>query len=66
MGGLVTCWSKGVKLSEPRPFDWDEFEAINRKHDGHEAFWVERLAQDEHDFAHVQLYQSAEDQSMHQ
>ncbi|CAI7622301.1 unnamed protein product [Penicillium pancosmium] len=40
-GGLVTYWSKGLKLSEPRPFDWDEFEAINKKHDGHDAFWVE-------------------------
>lgn len=39
--GLVTYWSKGVQLCQPRPFDWDEFEAINRKHKGSSAFWVE-------------------------
>lgn len=33
--GLITYWSKGVQLCEPRPFDWDEFEAINQKHDGY-------------------------------
>lgn len=38
---LVTYWSKGKKLCEPRRFDWDEFEAINAKHDGHQSFWVE-------------------------
>lgn len=39
--GLVTYWSKGVQLCQPRPFDWDEFEAINKKHNGSSAFWVE-------------------------
>ncbi|KAJ5407686.1 hypothetical protein N7509_001569, partial [Penicillium cosmopolitanum] len=39
--GLVTYWSKGVQLCEPRLFDWDEFEAINQKHDGYKDFWVE-------------------------
>ncbi|KAJ5974597.1 hypothetical protein N7481_011807, partial [Penicillium waksmanii] len=39
--GLVTYWSKGAQLCEPRPFDWDEFEAINQKHDGYKDFWVE-------------------------
>lgn len=42
--GLVTYWSKGKQLCEPRPFNWDEFEAINRKFDGHKAFWVEGVS----------------------
>ncbi|KAJ5214883.1 hypothetical protein N7468_010562 [Penicillium chermesinum] len=40
---LVTYWSKGQQLSQPRPFDWDEFEAINAKHQGHKSFWVEGI-----------------------
>ncbi|KGO36714.1 hypothetical protein PEX1_026270 [Penicillium expansum] len=39
--GLVTYWSKGVQISQPRPFDWDEFEAINSHHEGHKGFWTE-------------------------
>lgn len=39
--GLVTYWAKGKKLCEPRPFDWDEFEAINSANGGHKSFWVE-------------------------
>ncbi|KAJ5241840.1 uncharacterized protein N7469_000167 [Penicillium citrinum] len=39
--GLVTYWSEGVQLCEPRPFHWDEFEAINAAHSGQSAFWVE-------------------------
>ncbi|KGO78079.1 hypothetical protein PITC_041100 [Penicillium italicum] len=39
--GLVTYWSKGVQISQPRPFDWDEFEAINSHHGGYEGFWTE-------------------------
>lgn len=42
--GLVTYWSKGKQLCEPRPFNWDEFEAINRKFDGHKNFWVEGVS----------------------
>lgn len=38
---LVTYWSRGRQLSQPRPFDWDEFEAINYDHNGEEGFWVE-------------------------
>ncbi|KAJ5765676.1 hypothetical protein N7520_005235 [Penicillium odoratum] len=38
---LVTYWSKGVQLSQPRPFDWDEFDAINDLHKGEKSFWVE-------------------------
>ncbi|KAJ6083744.1 hypothetical protein N7467_007879 [Penicillium canescens] len=39
--GLITYWSHGKKLCEPRPFDWDEFEAVNNKYEGHKGFWVE-------------------------
>lgn len=39
--GLVTYWSKGVQLCQPRPFKWDEFDFINAKHDGHTGFMVE-------------------------
>lgn len=42
--GLVTYWSKGEQLCQPRPFNWDEFEAINRKHHGHKNFWVEGVS----------------------
>ncbi|KAJ5641470.1 hypothetical protein N7490_005470 [Penicillium lividum] len=38
---LVTYWSKGVQLSQPRRFDWDEFDAINDLHKGEKSFWVE-------------------------
>ncbi|KAJ5116222.1 hypothetical protein N7456_000570 [Penicillium angulare] len=41
--GLVTYWSRGVQLSQPRPFDWDEFEAINKKYNGDKGFWVEGI-----------------------
>ncbi|KAJ5699041.1 hypothetical protein N7462_001046 [Penicillium macrosclerotiorum] len=39
--GLVTYWSHGNQISQPRPFDWDEFEAINKKYEGSKSFWVE-------------------------
>ena len=42
--GLITYWSKGKKLCEPRPFDWDEFEAINSRHDGSKGFWTEGVS----------------------
>ncbi|KAJ5699182.1 hypothetical protein N7493_012090 [Penicillium malachiteum] len=38
---LVTYWSHGKQLCQPRPFDWDEFFYINKKHEGWEGFWVE-------------------------
>lgn len=41
---LVTYWSKGNQLCQPRLFDWDEFEAINAKHQGHKSFWVEGVS----------------------
>ncbi|CAG8902680.1 unnamed protein product [Penicillium egyptiacum] len=41
--GLVTYWSKGVQLCQPRPFRWDEFDFINAKHEGHTGFSVEGL-----------------------
>lgn len=39
--GLVTYWMKGAQISQPRPFDWDELEAINAHHEGDKGFWVE-------------------------
>lgn len=39
--GLVTHWSKGKQLSQPRRFDWDEFEALNDANEGDKGFWVE-------------------------
>ncbi|KAJ5766053.1 uncharacterized protein N7511_003669 [Penicillium nucicola] len=39
--GLVTYWSKGVRLCEPRPFDMKEFMHVSIKHEGHTGFWVE-------------------------
>ncbi|KAJ5370171.1 uncharacterized protein N7496_006263 [Penicillium cataractarum] len=41
ISGLVTYWSDGKQLCEPRPFDWDEFDAMNKAYSGHKAFWVE-------------------------
>ncbi|KAJ5915125.1 hypothetical protein N7454_011237 [Penicillium verhagenii] len=39
--GLVTYWSHGRQLCQPRPHDWDEFLEVNIKHDGEEGFWME-------------------------
>ncbi|KAJ5153665.1 uncharacterized protein N7500_009104 [Penicillium coprophilum] len=39
--GLVTYWSHGVQLCEPRPFRWDECDLISAEHDGQKGFWVE-------------------------
>lgn len=39
--GLVTYWSHGKQLCEPKPFDLQEFSELNRKHAGHSGFWVE-------------------------
>ena len=40
-GPIVTYWSRGVQLCEPKEFSWDDFERINKEHDGWKAFWVE-------------------------
>lgn len=39
--GLVTYWSKGKRICEPRPYSDAEFTAISGEHDGSKAFWVE-------------------------
>ncbi|KAJ6084577.1 hypothetical protein N7486_011377 [Penicillium sp. IBT 16267x] len=39
--GLVTYWSKGVQVSEPRPWNIDENAAIAKHFGGDEDFWVE-------------------------
>ncbi|KAJ5081161.1 hypothetical protein N7456_013399 [Penicillium angulare] len=41
--GLVTYWTRGKQLCQPRPFNWDEFEAINHRFQGCRSFWVEGL-----------------------
>ncbi|KAJ5957464.1 hypothetical protein N7501_011743 [Penicillium viridicatum] len=41
--GLVTYWLKGARISQPRPFDWDEIEAINSHHQGYKGFWAEGM-----------------------
>ncbi|KAJ5547391.1 hypothetical protein N7494_004976 [Penicillium frequentans] len=41
--GLVTYWSFGSQLCQPRPFNWDEFEAINERYEGSMSFWTEGL-----------------------
>ncbi|KAJ6023728.1 hypothetical protein N7540_004525 [Penicillium herquei] len=41
--GLVTYWSKGKRISEPRPFDMQEFTLINLRHKGSKSFWVEGI-----------------------
>ncbi|KAJ5627021.1 hypothetical protein N7528_004448 [Penicillium herquei] len=38
---LVTYWSHGTQISQPRPFDWDELMAINTHYEGSKGFWVE-------------------------
>lgn len=45
--GLVTYWSKGKQISQPRPFDWDESETIS-KHCGPKSFWVEGVSIQSH------------------
>lgn len=42
--GFVTYWSKGKQLCKPRPFDWDEFEAIYDKYEGQKSFWTEGVS----------------------
>ncbi|KAJ5690928.1 hypothetical protein N7488_012495 [Penicillium malachiteum] len=41
--GLVTYWSKGKQISEPRPFVMQEFTLINLEHEGDKSFWVEGI-----------------------
>ncbi|KAJ5171983.1 hypothetical protein N7492_004576, partial [Penicillium capsulatum] len=50
--GFVTYWSKGKQLCQPRPFHWDEFEAIYDKYDGHNSFWTEGVW---HLFSYIRL-----------
>ncbi|CAG8082191.1 unnamed protein product [Penicillium salamii] len=41
--GLVTYWSNGIQICQPRNFDWDEFEVINSEYRDEGAFWTEGL-----------------------
>lgn len=43
---FVTYWSNGKQICPPRPFDWDELEAMAQAHREEnkleiESFWVE-------------------------
>ncbi|KAJ5720423.1 uncharacterized protein N7483_008357 [Penicillium malachiteum] len=38
---LVTYWSHGTQISQPRPFNWDELLTINTHYEGSKGFWVE-------------------------
>lgn len=40
--GLVTYWSRGVQLCEPKKFQGDECEKLGREHG--EGFWVEGVS----------------------
>ncbi|KAJ5285781.1 hypothetical protein N7524_001087 [Penicillium chrysogenum] len=42
--GLFTYWSRGVQICQPRPFNWDEFEAINAHYNGVKGFWTEGVS----------------------
>lgn len=42
--GLVTYWSKGVQVSEPRPWDIEENATIAMHFGGNEDFWVEEVS----------------------
>lgn len=44
LNGLITYWSHGDRLCQPRPFNWEEFDAINDAHEGHVGFWVEGVS----------------------
>ena len=39
--GLVTYWSNGEQMCQPRPFDWDELEAFQARHQHATGFWAE-------------------------
>ncbi|KAJ5707444.1 hypothetical protein N7488_007245 [Penicillium malachiteum] len=41
MDGQITYWSHGQKIFKQKRFDWDEFKAVNREHNGSKGFWVE-------------------------
>ncbi|KAJ5716165.1 hypothetical protein N7493_008076, partial [Penicillium malachiteum] len=44
---LVTYWSHGTQISQPRPFNWDELLAINTHYEGSKGFWVEGVGHSE-------------------
>lgn len=42
--GLVTYWSRGKRICNPRIWAWDEFEAINQHFEGSKSFWTEGVS----------------------
>jgi hypothetical protein len=41
--GLVTYWSGGRRLCEPRPFSHAKMVAIMERHSEEKGFWVEEV-----------------------
>lgn len=39
--GQVTYWSHGNLVFKQSEFEWDDFIALNERHQGHKGFWVE-------------------------
>ncbi|KAJ5158815.1 uncharacterized protein N7500_008466 [Penicillium coprophilum] len=56
--GLVTYWSRGVQICQPRRFDWDEFESINSHFNGDKGFWTEGLTGPEPDTSSAEIVAS--------
>lgn len=42
--GLVTYWSNGIQICQPRPFHYQEFLQVNQLYNGHASFWVEGVS----------------------
>jgi hypothetical protein len=42
--GLVTYWSHGTQLSQPRTFIAEEHQEIGNHYKGYEGFWVEGVS----------------------
>lgn len=39
--GLVTYWTEGRQICQPRPFDWDEFEQVKKEVNNERSWWIE-------------------------
>ena len=42
--GLVTYWSNGIQICQPRPFHYQECLQVNQLYNGHTGFWVEGVS----------------------
>ncbi|KAJ5591629.1 uncharacterized protein N7459_001998 [Penicillium hispanicum] len=41
--GLVTYWTEGRQICQPRSFDWKEFDQIKKEVDNERSWWIEGL-----------------------